>query len=133
MYGPISATAASVTMTPASYAGHNYYSSQAYAQTQVHSLFLYPYNPMGQQSVKTGERSGAGHTFLRAFRNTEAVTFISKTHTTFLKTVRAVGIELKTSDSAVLQSYHKAITASVNEYINYEYIAAMPAFNVRLL
>ncbi|CAD0206421.1 unnamed protein product [Chrysodeixis includens] len=71
--------------------------------TQVHSLLFF-----GRQSDTTGERSGAGPTFLRAFRNTEAVILISKTHTTFKKSqsVRAVGIELETFDLTVLRSYH---------------------------
>ncbi|PZC72507.1 hypothetical protein B5X24_HaOG211075 [Helicoverpa armigera] len=40
-----------------------YYSAQAFAQTQVHSLFLQSHSPMGRQSDTTGERSGAGPTF----------------------------------------------------------------------
>ncbi|CAD0207005.1 unnamed protein product [Chrysodeixis includens] len=104
MSGPISVTAASVTMTPASYAGHVIVHKRVL--TQVHSLFLYSHSPKGRQSDTTGERSGAGHTLLRAFRNTEAVIFISKPHTTFEKSVRAVGIELETFDLAVLWSYH---------------------------
>ncbi|PZC73774.1 hypothetical protein B5X24_HaOG208806 [Helicoverpa armigera] len=40
-----------------------YYSAQAFAQTQVHSLFLHSHSPMGWQSDTTGKRSGAGPTF----------------------------------------------------------------------
>ncbi|CAD0206417.1 unnamed protein product [Chrysodeixis includens] len=93
-------------MTPASYAGHIIVHKRVL--TQGHSLFLDSHSPMGRQSDTTGERSGAGPTFLRVFRNTEAVIFISKTHTTFEKSVRAVEIELETFDLTVLRSYHKA-------------------------
>ncbi|CAH0602069.1 unnamed protein product [Chrysodeixis includens] len=102
MSEPISATTASVTMTPASYAGHIIVHKRVL--TQVHSLFLHSHSAMGRQSDTTGERSGAGHTFLRAFQNTEAVIFISKT--TLDKSVCAVGAELETLDLAVLRSYH---------------------------
>ncbi|PZC81834.1 hypothetical protein B5X24_HaOG211847 [Helicoverpa armigera] len=40
-----------------------YYSARAFAQTQVHSLFLHSHNPMGRQADTTGRRSGAGPTF----------------------------------------------------------------------
>ncbi|PZC73776.1 hypothetical protein B5X24_HaOG208808 [Helicoverpa armigera] len=40
-----------------------YYSARAFAQTQVHSLFLHSHNPMGRQSDTIGKRSGAGPTF----------------------------------------------------------------------
>ncbi|CAD0206921.1 unnamed protein product [Chrysodeixis includens] len=69
--GPMSVSAASVTMTPASYAGHII--AHKRVLTQVHSLFLYSHSPMGRQSDTTGERSSAGYTFLRDIRNTEAV------------------------------------------------------------
>ena len=48
-----------------------FYSAQVCAlQAQVHSVFLYFHNPMGQQSDTTGERSGAGPLAYRAFRGT---------------------------------------------------------------
>ncbi|CAD0206977.1 unnamed protein product [Chrysodeixis includens] len=103
MSGPNSAIASSVTMTPASYAGHVIVHKRVL--TQVHSLFLYSHSAMVRQSDTTGERSDV-YTFLRAFRNTEAMIFISKTHTTFGKAVCAVEIELETFDLAVLRSYH---------------------------
>ncbi|CAD0206818.1 unnamed protein product [Chrysodeixis includens] len=49
MSGPISATAASVTMTPANYAGHIIVHKRVL--TQVHSLFLYSHSPMGRLHV----------------------------------------------------------------------------------
>ncbi|CAD0201364.1 unnamed protein product [Chrysodeixis includens] len=65
---------------------------------------------MGRLSETTEERSGAEPSFLLPFRNTEAVIFISKTHTTFEKLVFAVGIELETIDfgspTALLLGYH---------------------------
>ncbi|CAD0206673.1 unnamed protein product [Chrysodeixis includens] len=99
-----------LTATRYSYA--TYYSAHACLQTQVHSLFFYSHNPTRRQSDTTGERSGARHTFLRAFRNTEAVIFISKTHTPFKNSVPAVEIELETFVFVVIRFYHSFVTAS---------------------
>lgn len=48
-------------------------------------------NLMRRQYDTTGERSGAGSTFLRALRNTDAVIFKSKMHAIFKKSMRALG------------------------------------------
>ncbi|PZC72607.1 hypothetical protein B5X24_HaOG210894, partial [Helicoverpa armigera] len=57
---PISATAA--VLMEISQLRRTYYSARAFAQTQVHSLFLHSHSAMGRQSDTTGERSGAGPT-----------------------------------------------------------------------
>ncbi|CAD0199988.1 unnamed protein product [Chrysodeixis includens] len=96
-----------VTMTPASYAGHII----VHKRERKHRCSLCSFtliarwdgNPTRPERDQAQE---SGPTFLRAFQNTKAVIFICKPHTTFEKSVRAVGIDLDTFDLAVLWSYH---------------------------